>query len=89
MTERNAQVRHLTFLGRADTSVGFCHADRGCKIVAANMHANNGIARPRDDNNDTFYVGNMFRGEIRVLERRADDTLVLTDVIHTGAHVTS
>jgi hypothetical protein len=45
------------------------------------MFANNGIARAK---NDTFYVANAAKGKLNILERQADDTLVLTDVISTG-----
>lgn len=45
------------------------------------MLANNGIARA---NNDTFYVASSAVGKLNVLEKQADGTLVLTDVITTG-----
>ena len=77
------QIRMLDFLGRASSSVGFCHVDGGCKCATANMHGNNGIVRAR---NDTFYVADALGGPIRVLERQDDDTLVVTDLIPVGAH---
>jgi arylesterase/paraoxonase len=45
------------------------------------MFSNNGIARA---GNDTFYVVGAAGGKLNILERQADDTLVLTDVISTG-----
>jgi arylesterase/paraoxonase len=45
------------------------------------MFSNNGIARA---GNDTFYVVSSVAGKLNILERQADDTLVLTDVISTG-----
>lgn len=66
---------------RPGASVVYCHVDHGCKLAASNMFANNGIARA---NNDTFYVASSMAGKLNILERQADDTLVLTDVIPTG-----
>jgi arylesterase/paraoxonase len=68
----------------ADNSVGFCRRgdanDWACKIAADRLHGSNGIAR----SGDTFYVANHFLPQIHVLERQADDTLALTDVVATG-----
>jgi arylesterase/paraoxonase len=82
LSENLPQRRLLNFLGLADTSVGYCHADTGCKTAIGHMQGNNGIVRSR--HNDTFYVANCLRGEIRVLERQSDDSLVLDGVIKTG-----
>ncbi|KAI0063654.1 calcium-dependent phosphotriesterase [Artomyces pyxidatus] len=62
----------------AQSTVGFCHVDRGCKIAISGMRGNNGIAKAQ---NETYYVGSCMSGEVRVLERQADDLLVTTDLI--------
>lgn len=41
----------------------------------------NGIAR--SPTNDTFYVGTALGSGLNVLEKQADNSLVLTDVIRT------
>ena len=46
------------------------------------MFANNGIAKAKK--NDTFYVASTPKGTLSILERQADNTLVLTDEISTG-----
>ncbi|EPQ57522.1 calcium-dependent phosphotriesterase [Gloeophyllum trabeum ATCC 11539] len=74
-------LRELEFyLGWPRSSVGFCEIQRGCKYAATGLPASNGIARAA---NDTFYVGSSGKPQIHVLERRADDTLLVKDVIHT------
>jgi hypothetical protein len=55
--------------------------NEGCKIAISGMHGNNGIAKSR---NDTFYVGNSMRGGVSVLEKRSNNTLVLTDTVATS-----
>lgn len=62
------------------SSVVYCHVDHGCKYAASNMFSNHGIAKAK---NDTFYVANVMAGKVNILEKQADDTLVLTDVIST------
>ena len=76
-----SQKRALEVFGRKSSSVGFCHVDRGCKIAAAGMSGNNGIAYA---NNGTFYVASAVGSPISVLERQDDDTLVITDLIPVG-----
>lgn len=71
-------TRYLEFLGLARTSVGYCHIDNGCRVVASGLHGSNGIARTQ---NGTVYVGSSKSGEIRVFEEQNDQSLVLTDVI--------
>jgi len=73
-------IREFEILGLARTSVGFCHVDEGCKIAISNMHGNNGITRAK---NDTFYVANCLWGGLTILEKQSDNTLVLTDSVHT------
>ncbi|KAH7912397.1 hypothetical protein BJ138DRAFT_1083638 [Hygrophoropsis aurantiaca] len=76
--------RHLnTLLQPSDTSVAYCHADHGCKFAVKGLHASNGIVKGRGAN-ETFYVVDCTLGDISVLERQSDDTLVLTEVIKTG-----
>lgn len=75
------QTRYLEFLGLAQTSVGYCHIDNGCRIVASGLHGSNGIARAQ---NGTVYVGSSKSGQIRVFEEQNDQSLVLTDVIALG-----
>ncbi|EAU91102.2 serum paraoxonase/arylesterase [Coprinopsis cinerea okayama7 len=70
--------RDLEMLGRSATSVVYCHVDEGCKFAIQGMHGNNGIAQAP---NGTIYVVNSLHGALNVLERQADNTLVLTDVI--------
>ncbi|KAF8647126.1 hypothetical protein AX16_006957 [Volvariella volvacea WC 439] len=73
--------RHeLELLGRASSSIGYCHVEHGCKFAATNMHGNNGIARAP---NDTFYVANVMWGGITIMELQADNTLVRTDFVAT------
>ncbi|KDQ53530.1 hypothetical protein JAAARDRAFT_61245 [Jaapia argillacea MUCL 33604] len=62
------------------SSVGFCHLDKGCKIAIGKLPGINGITKAK---NDTFYVPSAGVPELRVLERQADDTLVVTDIIPT------
>ena len=65
----------------ARTSIGYCHIDHGCRIVASGLHGSNGIARAQ---NGTVYVGSSKSGQIRVFEEQNDQSLVLTDVIALG-----
>lgn len=65
----------------ARTSVGYCHIDNGCRIVASGLHGSNGIVRAQ---NGTVYVGSSKSGQIRVFEEQNDQSLVLTDVIALG-----
>ncbi|KAH0827506.1 hypothetical protein J3R83DRAFT_4219 [Lanmaoa asiatica] len=64
-----------------DTSVGFCHADQGCKFAYTGLHASNGIVKGTD--NDTFYVADCVLGGVAVLERQSDNTLAFTEIIKT------
>jgi hypothetical protein len=70
-----------TLLRRPVASVGYCHVNEGCKFAASKIHQANGIASV----NDTFYVANTMEGTVTVLERQNDNSLVLMDVIPTGA----
>ncbi|KAJ4490542.1 hypothetical protein J3R30DRAFT_96631 [Lentinula aciculospora] len=77
-----AHARLLRNAFSATTSVGYCHLDRGCKIVASGLHANNGIAKT--NTNDTVYVASNLGGKISVFERQVDNSLVLLDVVYVG-----
>lgn len=68
-------------LRRPVGSVGYCHVNEGCKFATPKIHEPNGIASV----NDTFYVASSIQGTVTALERQNDNTLVLTDVIPTGA----
>ncbi|KAF8135716.1 hypothetical protein EV363DRAFT_1212460 [Boletus edulis] len=68
-----------------DTSIGFCHADEGCKFAYTGLHSSNGIVKGTNPGNDTFYVGDSVLGDVTVLERQSDNTLALTEVIKTGS----
>jgi arylesterase/paraoxonase len=72
-----AYIRQI-YLGAALTSVGYCHIDSGCRIAAGGLRGANGLAR-RDE--DTFFLVSQTRGEVRVLERQADNSLVVTDFV--------
>ncbi|KAF5321192.1 hypothetical protein D9619_001339 [Psilocybe cf. subviscida] len=81
--DRDRKVGHgreLEVLGRGRTSVGFCHANLGCHYAVQNMLGCNGIARAP---NGTVYVADSIWGGISILERQADNTLVLTDKVAT------
>lgn len=73
-------VRQLELLGRSATSVVYCHATEGCKYAIKNMHGNNGITQAP---NGTFYVIDSSGGKLSILDKQADNTLVITDVIST------
>lgn len=61
-------------------SVGYCHVNEGCKIAATGLRGANGIARGKDG---VYMVANDKFGEIFVLEKQDDNSLVLTDVVKT------
>ncbi|KAL1734760.1 hypothetical protein EV714DRAFT_201961 [Schizophyllum commune] len=63
----------------AATSMGHCHVDRGCKIALDKMPGANGIVRlPADWTK--LMLGSATRPEVRILKRRADDTLEVVEV---------
>ncbi|KAF8585903.1 serum paraoxonase/arylesterase [Ramaria rubella] len=70
------------FLRLPGMTVGYCHINRGCKIAARGLKGANGIAR---NNDGLYFVTNHRFGEIFVLEKQEDGSLVLTDVVKTGA----
>ncbi|KAF4620609.1 hypothetical protein D9613_000255 [Agrocybe pediades] len=71
-------IRELDLLGRASTSVVYCHVEQGCKYAIENMQGNNGIARAP---NGTFYIANCLHGGLYVLEERKDNKLQLVDYL--------
>ena len=75
------QLRQFDVLGRSVSSVGYCHVEDGCKYAISRMHGNNGIARAK---NDTFYVSSSLNGAVSILEKQADNTLVLVDGMKLG-----
>jgi arylesterase / paraoxonase len=75
------QNRYLSRFVRADTSVGYCHAEDGCKFAITGLQSVNGVARAQ---NDTIYVANSMSSSISMLERQADNRLAITDVVKTG-----
>ncbi|RDB16671.1 Serum paraoxonase/arylesterase 2 [Hypsizygus marmoreus] len=78
--EKVGLLRELDILGRATTSVGYCHVETGCKYAIRHMRGNNGITRAQ---NDTLYVTDVINGAVSILERQRDDTLVIVDAIKT------
>ncbi|KAJ3529550.1 hypothetical protein NMY22_g8948 [Coprinellus aureogranulatus] len=71
-------AREFDVLGRAVTSVVYCHENDGCKYAIQHMRGNNGITQA---SNGTFYVVNSPGGQLYVLDKQADNTLIMTDVI--------
>ncbi|KAJ3915067.1 hypothetical protein F5877DRAFT_92430 [Lentinula edodes] len=79
-----SHVRTLRNVFSSTTSVGYCHLDHGCKIVASGLYTNNGIVKAPELNASVYVASNM-GGKISVFERQAvDDSLILMDVIHIG-----
>ncbi|CAE7061263.1 unnamed protein product [Rhizoctonia solani] len=80
---RTGVVRALTdLLFRVkSTTVGYCHADTGCKIAADELYASNGLARTEDGN---FWVASTYGAYITIHERQADNSLVPTEVVKVG-----
>lgn len=82
LSSSRSQHAAQIYLGTARGSIGFCSAAGGCRFAAEKIQGANGLARVSDD---VFFLGNALRGELRVLERQADDSLVVTDLIKHGA----
>ncbi|KAJ6499411.1 hypothetical protein C8R45DRAFT_114763 [Mycena sanguinolenta] len=80
-SSKTSATRFLTLVGLEYGSVGYCDVDSGCKYVARNLHAANGIVRAT--NNDTFYVANSLAGGVTVLQRQSDNALLKTHTIAT------
>ncbi|KAF8893824.1 serum paraoxonase/arylesterase [Infundibulicybe gibba] len=62
------------------SSVGYCHTEHGCKIVAPRLPSCNGIVRAK---NDTIYVANSLHTQLHIYDRQADNSLVLSDIVYT------
>ncbi|EMD37606.1 hypothetical protein CERSUDRAFT_154342 [Gelatoporia subvermispora B] len=71
-----------TFFPIKRTSVGYCELGKSCKFAAEKLPGSNGIAWSKT--NDTFFVANTPLGQVNVLEKQSDNTLVLTDTITVG-----
>jgi len=69
------------FMGTQATAVTFCHVENGCRFAATELMTSNGIARGLDGE---IFVSSTWKSQISVLEKQADNTLVLTDVIDIG-----
>jgi len=80
-SKTSKMMRILSLVGWGYGSVGYCDVKLGCKYVARNLVAANGIVRAT--NNDTFYVANSATGDITVLERQSDNALLKTHTIPT------
>src|ERR1700678_2102175 len=79
-------MRYSSLLGAKRSSVGYCHIDDGCKYAITGTHASNAItAAP----NGTVYVSNAVYGGVLFLERQADNTLVVSESVKTGATYTA
>lgn len=84
-SQKSGLKRHLDVLIQPyDTSVGFCHADHGCKFAYRGLHGSNGIVKGLGHNNNTYYVADSMLGEITVLKKGTDHTLLFSEVIKTG-----
>lgn len=59
-----------------------CIIGKDCKVAVDKLRGANGLVRA--PGTETFYVASALGRELRVLERQADDTLVVTDVINVG-----
>ncbi|KAJ3926003.1 MAG: hypothetical protein NXY57DRAFT_780109 [Lentinula lateritia] len=84
--DHSFKISHVRTLRNvfSPTSVGYCHLDHGCKIVASGLYTNNGIVKAPELNASVYVASNM-GGKISVFERQAvDDSLILMDVIHIG-----
>ncbi|KAJ7029018.1 hypothetical protein C8F04DRAFT_1117697 [Mycena alexandri] len=67
------------------TSIGYCHIDKGYKLAATGLPANNGLA---SSGNGTWYLASTFNGGIRILEEGNDNDLQMTDIdAHTPSTV--
>jgi hypothetical protein len=85
---RGQHLAQLVLKSPAGGSVGFCRGGESgewtCKYAAERLHGANGLTR----SGDTFFVANCLFPQIHVLERQADDSLALTDVVATGTSCT-
>ncbi|KAJ3887484.1 hypothetical protein GG344DRAFT_90470 [Lentinula edodes] len=69
-----SHVRTLRNVFSSTTSVGYCHLDHGCKIVASGLYTNNGIVKAPELNASVYVASNM-GGKISVFERQASGLL--------------
>ena len=66
------------FLQLKGVSVGYCHKDHGCKMAYQGLRGANGIAEGPDG---LIFVANNVVGQLYVLEKEDDKTLVLTNTL--------
>lgn len=62
-------------------NVGYCHAQAGCKSAIGGLLGASAITM---DKEGKVYVGSTISGNVQVLERQSDNTLVVNDVIKLG-----
>ena len=89
----SGQFRTLqVYLRLTGIGITYCHIDEGCKFAVEGLPSINGLARApaesRVGGQDIFYAaGYGVEGKIFVLEKQADESLVLVDTIEMGALV--
>lgn len=78
----NPKVAHFRHLFLPASTVGYCHADTGCKIAFKfnGLKGANGIAMSP---NGTVYVASCLGDGLSILERRDDHSLAQLDHIQT------
>ncbi|KAJ7142025.1 hypothetical protein C8R43DRAFT_580192 [Mycena crocata] len=69
----------VALVGYKFGSIGYCDVDSSCKHAVQKLSGSNGIARAAG--NDTFFVADFIGGDISVLERQSDNTLVKAHTI--------
>ncbi|KAJ3863572.1 hypothetical protein EV359DRAFT_73547 [Lentinula novae-zelandiae] len=74
--DHSFKISHVRTLRNvfSSTSVGYCHLDHGCKIVASGLYTNNGIVKAPELNASVYVASNM-GGKISVFERQASGLL--------------
>lgn len=80
------------YLRLTGIGITYCHVDEGCKFAVEGLPAINGLARApaesRVGGQDIFYAaGYGVESKTFVLEKQADESLVLVDTIEMSALV--
>jgi hypothetical protein len=75
------QRGYEVFMGTPTAAVTYCHVGSGCRFAATELMTSNGIARGLDGE---IFVSSTWKSQISVMEKQADNTLVLTDIINIG-----
>jgi len=84
------QFRSLqVYLRLTGIGITYCHVEEGCRFAIEGLPSINGLARApaesRVGGQDIFYAaGYGAEGKIFVLEKQADESLVLVDTIEIG-----